>query len=573
MKKQFFGVAAIGLMLAGCAKNDVNEVKISSSNVISLDATASRTKAKITKDDVMQNDLVGFKVYATTTGGATWYLNGGNNHVCSGGHWGWAGANVSWPSESTSYPMNFYAWFPAAPTRLDAIVANGATPALQFNFEVEGSAANQIDLVAGHAVTDNMAPNSGTLPITFNHILSKVNFAFSVLSGRTAAVQSITVRNVANKDTYNVVTGAWSGAPTGNTSYTYVENTTDAGESFTGNDLLPVYASGHQNHLMLMPQTPAVNWDPASATAPTTQTHIEMLYRISNGGDFIGYTHASSHPGYGSSSLNPAYDGPLYVKVGYPYNSTWAKGKGYTYVFSMPGQSGGYLIDLNYYDKNGVRTDLLVGRMLNIGDAITSGEMQMILEPEVSDWENDETIPVDKMNDVNITNKLKNTTMPFAHAVTPTWTAVYDILDWETNISGGNVEDDALLFIKQSGYPGGNMVDGKLWQTVNLEAGTYKFSVTTYNAKCYNTNDGVYIVASVSGGSGLPNTANIASQAKGYLLLPNWFNDATADETYSFEFTLDARSDVDLGFVANLTTKSQERVAFRKVELWQVFKY
>ena len=133
-----------------------------------------------------------------------------------------------------------------------------------------------------------------------------------------------------------------------------------------------------------------------------------MVYRLTyQGHDYIGYSQAQNHPGFLGSDLQaggyPA-TGPLFVKVGYPFDLQWIAGSGYTYYIALNGDdttTGGYLIDQNYYDRSGNRTDLVVGDNDGDGDpespvvpdpVITNGS-DIHLVPIVSDWD-EETDPI-----------------------------------------------------------------------------------------------------------------------------------------------------------------------------------
>ena len=368
MKKSMM-YAAMGFMLVGCAKNDVKEPKISPTDIITLSANATLSKAAIIGEGNMLSDPAGFKVYATSDGGSGWIenINGTNNHVYAGGRWRWAGADVKWTSGG--YPLKFYAWYPAVPAGLDNITANGGAPELKFDFTVRDQVENQIDLMAGYASASEK-PFDGILPITFDHVLSKVNFGIKAPAGWTVNVQSLELKNVAKKGTYDMITGLWSGNTSYNASYSYYSGTGE-GKSFTGSgNLQPFYTDSHNKHLMLIPKDYAANnWDPTSGV-PAGKTHIQMLYRVSNGNDIIGFANANKHPDYATHGAG--ITGPLFVKVAYPYYSRWEKGEGYINTVELPGLTGGYLIDLKYYDKNGARTNLTVSNELNTGDPINS---------------------------------------------------------------------------------------------------------------------------------------------------------------------------------------------------------
>ncbi len=145
----------------------------------------------------------------------------------------------------------------------------------------------------------------------------------------------------------------------------------------------------------------------------------------------------------------------------------------------------------------------------------------------------------------------------------------YHILGWTTNFqenaplrlrpADGNWYF-AIVGIETGHGPIWPLTNGKLYKSVELEAGTYRFSACS---PLYNTHYGgsceLYIAAAL--GNGLPDTGNIGS-ALGSASIPE--TGAWVEQSYSFEFTLSAKSTVSLGFVANMR---QAEAYIRKVEL------
>jgi len=468
MKKSIFGLAALAaIMLAGCSKNDVQSVNKAISGTISLAPSTSR--AAITVLSTMENDAIGFKVYgtsATSFAAGNWYndlgvtsgatvgtgaaIDGTNNHVWSStitppstSNWNFADP-VMWPTAAADYPMNFYAWYPAAPTGLVEGTQDASVPAVGFTFTVQDNTtlanmttdpavlAGQTDLVSTNAIA-NAKPASANLTMTFNHILSKVNFGIIADEGYTSHVLTVGVANVANVGTYDVVAQSpWSAVGAFGFTYIYFNGApTTTPMDFAGvtgnapsnpaSTAEPFYAAGHSNNLMLMPQDPTTNmWAPPAPTvidpsqAPTTQTYIYLLYRTETTSptfatanpNFIGYASAVDHPNYVGSALEASgYTGPLFVKVGYPFDGSttplqfWDKGYGYVYNIELPGTSGGRLIDDMFYKDDGTPTDLPVitpdspnDPYPDVPQPILNNDPYIHLIPVVTPW-NDLTPP------------------------------------------------------------------------------------------------------------------------------------------------------------------------------------
>ena len=143
--------------------------------------------------------------------------------------------------------------------------------------------------------------------------------------------------------------------------------------------------------------------------------------------------------------------------------------------------------------------------------------------------------------------ELKNTSEPFAYQPNSKgWNQI--ALDWIVNeaaVTSGTVNfiDDLVVLHMGAFYdhPVPVMTNGKLYQTVLLDAGTYELSAVLYFGGAAGTNQ-MYLVAAA--GVDLPNV-NFVSNALGFAPI-------TTPGTFSFEFSLTQRSVVSLGFVASL---------------------
>jgi len=138
-------------------------------------------------------------------------------------------------------------------------------------------------------------------------------------------------------------------------------------------------------------------------------------------------------------------------------------------------------------------------------------------------------------------------------------------------VAAGGTVGTLLIFV----WPGNQLAtitNGKLYQTVELEAGNYRFVVAVNEAHNFTVNpfNRVYVVA--ASGNDLPDTDNVEEEALAFARVapgpdgapPPPFN---PPRMMTIEFTLSAKSIVSLGFVANLTGSQQ--VHFRYVELWE----
>ncbi|RZK53188.1 MAG: DUF5013 domain-containing protein [Pedobacter sp.] len=118
--------------------------------------------------------------------------------------------------------------------------------------------------------------------------------------------------------------------------------------------------------------------------------------------------------------------------------------------------------------------------------------------------------------------------------------------DWVTSASVKNASGTVGGFENKSGgvisFEAGwglpNVTDGKIYQTITLPEGNYRFEIVMTD---FNTGGSRYLA--VADGTTLPNVANITSQSIAFSNL----------ESKMLNFTLDASKQVSLGFAATLT--------------------
>ena len=427
--KIFMTTATICLILAGCSKNEVTNLNSQNPDVISFSSTTSR--ASINTLGSIQNDVSGFEVYATSPATpTTWYtgVNGTENYrffSTPNPNWGWVSAgNPIWPTTTAGYPMNFYAMYPndgAAPF---------AHPNIQRAITIAALAANQTDHLAAREIGVAGKPSDGRLSLTFEHILSKVNFGIIPGFDKTVIVQEAGVQNVHSVNTYNYVAGTWGPTTATDADYDYYKETALATKSFgPGTDdtevaATPFYTLPHSNHLMLMPQTHgtwAVPTIPPATYAGdiATESYASLTYRLTDvaTGDKIGYTAAgdylvdyptvlatdyiwASYTGIGAAGGGTPYLGELFIKAGFPFAAsdfTWARGKGYIYNIGLgtAGSCNGYYTETTYFDEDGIDTTIPIigpkGTQVEVGDPVTDGIIHF--KVFVTNWD-DTTTPI-----------------------------------------------------------------------------------------------------------------------------------------------------------------------------------
>ena len=415
MKKFVLGLAAMALIFASCSKDEVTGVNDQNPDVIGFFSSTSR--ATINNLAALQSDASGFKVFGTSgSSPSAWYANvAGSNYGFASSAWGWKTTNATWPTVVADYPMNFYAMYPATHA---SVVLSSTYPTVSGAVTIPAAASAQADLLAATASTTTK-PGDGKLALTFKHILSKVNFGIIAGYEKSVIVQTIGVKNVSSKGTYNYVTGAWSAIGT-DAAFDYFRNTTTP-FNVTGSDAAetaatPIYTGGAaaSANLMLMPQT-HTTWNKSTTVA---NSYVELIYRLTATGlpNSIGYTNATNYltdyTGYvdgtdtwgsytGISTGGTPYGAkPLFIKVGFPMDATsftWASGKGYTYNIGLGtlGSCNGFYTDDTYYDENGDDTGIPIigpdGTPVEPGDPVSDDILHFLVN--VTDWD-DTTAPV-----------------------------------------------------------------------------------------------------------------------------------------------------------------------------------
>lgn len=394
MKKIVLGLAAMALIFASCSKDEATSTNnnIANPNAVGFEmGTGKISRATSSTLTTLEGDAAGIGVYATYKSTPVQYINNiPYIYDDTESKWGWNGNDQLWP-DAADYPINFYAYHPKSGTTL--------TSALTYEYTV-GAVASQVDYLAANKTGITIKPSNAKAALDFKHIMSQIKFQVAVGTGVTAEVQSIAIRNVGNKATFNYATMAWNAAPAAGSytnSYQYATVAKVANNSFTATTAADV--TGDNGALILMPQDlRSLGWDAAHATgAPTTQTYIEVVYRVyetATGKDIVGFTDATDHPKY--TELSGTTTGALYVKVGYGLPTNWEKNKSYTYILHLgdPEFDGGKLIDENFIDEDGDPTpeplpvvNPETGEEKDVPDPIYNTDNIIDFILKVSDWE------------------------------------------------------------------------------------------------------------------------------------------------------------------------------------------
>ncbi|MCL2072333.1 MAG: fimbrillin family protein [Marinilabiliaceae bacterium] len=350
------GLIITAISVTSCTKDEVSNINQNDANVIGFELSTGKTRASVNDINNLETDANGFGVFATNKLTPEMFIDNGKYRFNTVGNvWVWDREKMFWPDEEDEYPINFYAYYPYSQTQLNE--------SLKKDYTIASIPEDQIDLLAAHHLEVVTRPPSNDIPLSFKHILSKIDFKVVTAVDATVEVQSIAIRNVGNKGTFDYSGMIWSELPTTNfnSDYSYMKAPVAPENIFVGTTN-PTNVTGSGGSFMLMPQDLSNRgWNQKIATLGTL-SYIEVVYRMyetESGKDIVGYTVAEDHPNY--SELGNNIDGSLFVKVGYPLPTEWFMNKAYNYVLYLDGtSSGGTLIDGNFIDEDGDTTELPV---------------------------------------------------------------------------------------------------------------------------------------------------------------------------------------------------------------------
>ena len=108
--------------------------------------------------------------------------------------------------------------------------------------------------------------------------------------------------------------------------------------------------------------------------------------------------------------------------------------------------------------------------------------------------------------------------------------------------------------------------NGKLFQTVELETGSYRFDFWVHRSEQPTVTAAAFVVAAL--GDDLPDANNVPQEALGFFRLPRIA--ANSDIQYSFNFELAEKATTSLGFVVNSVDGGNTQILFSRVALWKL---
>lgn len=203
-------MAVATLAIAGCAQNEITEMNPDANAPIGFGVyTGVQTKGTETTVATIQTAGTGFGVMALK--GSSLYTNAERNVTYNTSITSWTYSNpMFWPADGAN--LTFYAYAPYGATGITNSSFNTTTPKIDFTVQAP---ANMVDLVVA-----NQTAGSGTVNLSFAHVLSRIAFTGSVstdISGNSEVKAFITKLEVLRSSTtfyktgtYDFATDAWS---------------------------------------------------------------------------------------------------------------------------------------------------------------------------------------------------------------------------------------------------------------------------------------------------------------------------------------------------------------------------
>jgi hypothetical protein len=403
MRKIIYSLAAASMIFAGCTKEVVTSELTDNPNAIGFDISTSKTRATIADITKLQDATSGIGIYATKNNGEgvqTMYIDN-EAYIYDGAKWAWATEQL-WPTTGSDYPMNFYAYWPAAKDYtyddLDETLVRGYSA---------NSVGSDYDYLAANYLGVTTRPASSNLRLDFKHILSQIKFQVVVGAGMSVEIISMDIHNIANSRLFNFGTLEWMAEPISRSldvNYKDDTNSKATWEVGDGISKFAIPATAMDGNRMLIPQNNSSHaWNKTAANLGTG-AYVEVVYRMWNtatGEDVVGYYAAIDHPtmraqyeGYTKPSHGQYGNTELYVKVGYPLDTNWKMEKSYTYTIYLgtPNATGGYLVDDTFVGEWGIDSGYSVvhpdtEEPINVGDPIVDLTQPIDFIVDVNPWQ------------------------------------------------------------------------------------------------------------------------------------------------------------------------------------------
>lgn len=373
MKKLLTYTVGLGLLLVGCTKNETFNENETPNSIKFSSYTGVTRVAPVTTTGINEFGILGHDADGTVL------TNLNNNQCTKGGDGKWkpASATAYWPSQSTKYPVTFYAYYPWTPSGTDYTV-----PSLDYNATTVIYTINDYDKQKDHLAATASAGITdihSAVSLTFKHMLSQIKFKVAVAEGYSIRIAKIELEGIsktasfdfANADQIGDGSSTQSGLWTShNTSHKYdfgIKAFQYCKETASTPTAMEIVTDDTNNNLMLIPQmTTGASLDGTSYDS-SSGAHILVTYQL--------YEEVSTRnlvgKYYDGSGNALADNNKRYVKAAFPLDLAnfpdatsadkgWHPGKTYTYVLKFGlGGNGGYNANADFYSAASDGTSLI----------------------------------------------------------------------------------------------------------------------------------------------------------------------------------------------------------------------
>ncbi len=359
MKKVLIFAAAAALVLAGCAKNEVvstvganEEIPIGFSNY----APRALTKANGTLVDngaLPAGSKIGIYGYSNGTtalpgnaaGVKPEFMNNALVTYASTSATATASDPVRYWPRTTTNVLSFYGYYPYDNDAITAKPSSGNAGLGTFSFTQPAAVADMVDFMVSNVANDQyyytdgtdgyaenpsaVKANNGVVPLTFNHMLSKVNFKFShnvaLASGDKIVVTGVSLAAV---KTTGTLTPSYTAPATpgtlGTTSFSWgTSAATPAAVT------VPIFNAGDGGQTLLK-DTPTIN-NGSDGTATSADT--DFLFIPQSLSDDVTITINYDIIQNGTTTNNTVTKKLNAIEFGGSALTAWEINKFYTYSF------------------------------------------------------------------------------------------------------------------------------------------------------------------------------------------------------------------------------------------------
>lgn len=202
MKANYLLTLAAGLLMAGCAQNELTLESPDANPPVGFDVyTGVQTRGTETKIENVRT--TGFGIFGYYTGQAAWPTTGANTFTpnfmfnqqatYAASTWGYTPVKY-WPN-TTNDQVTFFAYAPYSTTASSGIAtcANTNTGNPYLDFTIQTDPTKHVDLVTASA--PNQKKKAEAVNFTFNHVLSRANF-FAKTNSNLSAESHVYIKAV-----------------------------------------------------------------------------------------------------------------------------------------------------------------------------------------------------------------------------------------------------------------------------------------------------------------------------------------------------------------------------------------